>query len=112
MRVLLIDDLRTVEPLEGAQISVARTAAEGLALLKDEEWDLLLLDHDLGETDIRPVVAYLEEKAFLGARVPIGRVIVVSSNPPGAAWIAQGLKRHYDLQVSPAGRSITLHRSP
>jgi len=107
VKVLLVDDIRVMEAAGGDEVTVARTAAEGLKLLQEQSWDLLLLDHDLGDSgDIRPLVRFLEERAFLGPKVPIGMVVVVSSNPPGASWVARGLERHYQLALRPAGPSI------
>lgn len=44
MKVLLIDDLRTIE----RATYTARTYKQGIAALQRERWDVLLLDHDLG----------------------------------------------------------------
>ena len=44
MFVLLIDDLRN----RPATVT-ARNFADGIAALKDRQWDLLELDHDLGD---------------------------------------------------------------
>lgn len=47
MRVLLIDDLRNL-----VADRVARTFDDGINALSNEgPWDLLLLDHDYGDTD-------------------------------------------------------------
>jgi hypothetical protein len=105
-RALLIDDLREVEAGLDWEVSVARTPAEGLDHIV-RGWDLLLLDHDLGDAgDVRPIVRLLEERAFLGDPIQIGRVVIVSSNPVGAEWIAAGLRRIYPLDMRPAGRTI------
>jgi len=44
MKILLIDDLKTFP-----NCTICRTYDAGLAALSSESWDLLLLDHDLGE---------------------------------------------------------------
>ncbi|HEX2093898.1 MAG TPA: sigma-54 dependent transcriptional regulator [Longimicrobiaceae bacterium] len=51
MKVLLLDSdrsfVRTLEPeLDGAQLQVAHVQAEGLRLIREGGWDLLLLDAD------------------------------------------------------------------
>lgn len=47
MRTLLIDDMRNI-----AGDRVARTFDDGIAALTNEgPWDILYLDHDLGEVD-------------------------------------------------------------
>ncbi len=48
MRTLLIDDLREI-----AVDRVARTFLDGIAALKEGSWDLVLLDHDLGDPNPR-----------------------------------------------------------
>jgi hypothetical protein len=107
-RLLLIDDIREVEAHSAWDITIARTPTEGLEQIV-RGWDLVLLDHDLGDAgDVRPVVSLLEERAFLGRPVPIGHVIVVSSNPVGADWIAAGLRRIYAVDVQPASAVISL----
>jgi hypothetical protein len=106
MRLLLIDDLREVEAAAGWDVTIARTPAEGLEQII-KGWDLLLLDHDLGDVgDVRPIVRLLEERVFLGDPIQIGRIVVVSSNPVGAEWIAAGLRRTYSVEVRPAPRVI------
>jgi hypothetical protein len=44
MSTLLIDDIRNL-PAD----AVARTYDAGIALLKSQKWNILLLDHDLGD---------------------------------------------------------------
>ncbi len=107
-RLLLIDDLREVEVGPGWEATVARTPDEGLEQIV-KGWDLLLLDHDLGDVgDVRPIVRLLEERAFFGDPIQIGCIVVVSSNPVGAEWIAAGLRRTYPVDVRPAGHTIVV----
>src|SRR5437899_1940719 len=107
VRVLVVDDIRGIDAPDGAEVVIARTAEDGIEALGYGPWDRVYLDHDLGDAgDVRPLVTLLERRAFEGAPVPIERVVVVSNNPPGAEWIAAGLRRHYDVRVRPAGRVI------
>lgn len=54
-RLLLIDDIREVEPDPAWDTVIARTPSEGLEQIA-KGWDLVLLDHDLGEPgDVRPI---------------------------------------------------------
>lgn len=46
MKSLLIDDLRCFE-----NVTIARTFDDGLKHLREQKWDVLYLDHDLGEDD-------------------------------------------------------------
>ncbi|MDM4721544.1 hypothetical protein QTQ03_18825 [Micromonospora sp. WMMA1363] len=67
--------------------------------------DELWLDHDLGGDDtIWPVVEILEQAAFEKRPFDIGVVNVHSSNPGGAAKIAQVL-RHWGYRVHVASGS-------
>jgi hypothetical protein len=94
MRTLVIDDLRVVRP-EFGEVTYARTPNEGVRLLADERWDLVLLDHDLGmdiktrtELDIWPCISYIEENA-----VDFGDTVfyIVTSNPWGALRMGAAL---------------------
>ena len=90
MRVLLIDDERNLE----ADV-IARTYEAGIAELKKERFDLLLLDHDLGEIHIEfgrvhentgyDIMCFLEENPeYLPKRIEC-----VSNNPCGRRRIEQ-----------------------
>ena len=95
LRTFLIDDLRSF--VDGRSAEVARTSADGIALLKRNQAqrvDELWLDHDLGEDDtIWPVVEVLERAAFEGRLFDVGVIFVHSANPAGAARMSQALGR-------------------
>lgn len=78
MKILLIDDLRNQE---GA--TIARTFEDGLIYLAAESWDLLLLDHDLGNPDPDKngykILCWLEENT---QHIP-GEIMLVSANGSG-----------------------------
>lgn len=78
MRTLLIDDMRNLEA-----DYIARTFEDGImALDKMGPWDLLLLDHDLGQEDGKDgtgIVNWLEQNTN---KMP-KEVRIVSSNPVG-----------------------------
>jgi len=104
--LLVVDDMRIFPNLDAVY---ARTSREGLVALSLIEavggsLDLLLLDHDLGllpdgtPDSIKPVVLWLEERAVEGRRLPIKKIIVISSNPVGAQMIEQALSRHYNVR--------------
>lgn len=101
-KILLIDDLRNFRFVpEGTEVVAARTSAEALAVLADEQthWDEIWFDHDLGEPNgadpdtTMPVVDYLSERAFFGNPVSVGKVFIHSSNPPGVRQMAASLTR-------------------
>lgn len=94
MRVLLIDDLRDLDYVVGSYLGkdtndllgvVERTYDGGIAALKNGPWDVLFLDHDLGDYENGVertgynVVCFLEENPeFLPKKI-----ILVTSNPVG-----------------------------
>lgn len=90
MRTLLIDDLRSL-----TADKTARTYDEGIVALQEEVWDLLLLDHDLGEPEDKKtgygIVSWLEANPQHLPKM----VQVVSSNPVGRANIERVLQRFY-----------------
>lgn len=102
--VVLVDDLRSFA--DGTPAVVARTSAEAVHLLDHQlaltTIDELWLDHDLGgEDSIWPVIERLEERAFTGRRLEVGRVYVHSGNPVGAQRMVVALRR-LGYPVSPA----------
>lgn len=92
MSTLLIDDQRTL-PVD----RIARTYAEGIAALAEQHWDILYLDHDLGDfsgVDGKELTGYdvacwLEQNP---QHLP-GRVEIVTSNPVGRRNIESALQR-------------------
>ena len=103
MRILLIDDLRDLRVLApryvGNQSYEGRTARnyeDGVQALQEGGWDLLLLDHDLGdprqpEKTGYDIMVFLEENQEL---LP-GKIACVSSNPVGRARINQVIDKLY-----------------
>ena len=94
MTTLLIDDLRT-----GAVDKTVRNYADGIAALAEQHWDVVYLDHDLGDfsgPDGRELTGYsiacwLEEHP---QHMP-GRIEIVSSNPTGRGNIMRALAKFY-----------------
>ncbi|GAA0442947.1 hypothetical protein Aca07nite_63970 [Actinoplanes capillaceus] len=109
--VILVDDLRSFA--DGRPAEVARTSAEGVALLeahRGRRIDELWLDHDLGGEDtIWPVVEVLERAAFEGRPIEIDLISVHSANPVGAARIRQALDRcGYRVRAATGLREVGL----
>lgn len=99
MKTILIDDIRNL-PAD----RVARTFEDGIEALKNEgPWDLLLLDHDLGQEDGKDgtgIVNWLEENKNLMPK----EVIIVSSNPVGRNRMRLVLDKIYrDLWIETNG---------
>jgi hypothetical protein len=90
MRTLLIDDIRKIK----ADVT-ARTFQEGIDALKKEKFDILYLDHDLGDPDPKhtgyDIMNFLEEHQ---EHLP-SKIIIVSSNPVGVLKINSVIKRLY-----------------
>lgn len=84
-RWLLIDDTRNLNC-----DNIARTYEEGLFFLRNEKWDVLCIDHDLGEEDERKNGYTLINIAIEEGVLP-RRVQIVSSNPVGVKNIALAL---------------------
>jgi CheY-like chemotaxis protein len=104
MRILLIDDLRDLRILAPRYIGdasyegrTARNYNDGIRALHDGPWDLLLLDHDLGDYENGvertgyDIACYIEEHPEL---LP-AKTIVVSSNPVGRQKINQVVEKLY-----------------
>jgi len=88
MNVLLIDDIRHVP----VATKVARTFQEGIDALQSQKWDILLLDHDLGEEKSGyDVMCWLEQNPD---HLP-GEIACVSANPVGKARIEQVIRKLY-----------------
>lgn len=94
MQTLLIDDKRTLDVTV-----IARNYNDGIAALQERQWDVLYLDHDLGdftgpngsERNGYHIVCFLEANPeFLPKRIE-----VVSSNPVGRSNIAAVLGKFY-----------------
>jgi hypothetical protein len=78
MRTLLIDDKRNIEATR-----VARTFEDGIKALSEEgPWDVLYLDHDLGQEDGKDgtgIINWIEANTqFLPKKIEL-----VTSNPVG-----------------------------
>jgi hypothetical protein len=78
-KTLLIDDMRDINATR-----IARTYDEGITALKEGGWDVLYLDHDLGDMAIPErtgytVLCFLEENPQY---LPV-RIELVTSNPVG-----------------------------
>lgn len=94
MKILLIDDRRF---LEGARI--ARNFADGIAALQEEKFDILYLDHDLGDfsgPEGRELTGYTVA-CWLEANpehLP-DKLLLVSDNTVGQGRIRLALEKYY-----------------
>ena len=92
MATLLIDDQRDL-PVD----RIARTFSEGIAALIEQHWDVLYLDHDLGdfsgaggrELTGYDVACWLEQNP---QHLP-DRIEIVTNNPAGRSNIEFVLRR-------------------
>ncbi len=90
MRKLLIDDQREYDGMT----QIARTFEAGLKALKEGNWDVLYLDHDLGQPEPKngyQLLCWLEEHPeFLP-----GQIVLVTSNPVGRQKMQAVLDKFY-----------------
>lgn len=106
-KVLVIDDVRSIEGLAEDYITVARTYEAGMFALKHQgPWDILYLDHDLGQEETGYDIAkFLEEHInFLPKEVKC-----ISSNPVGRKNILQAVESAFKRKgktVSTAGKVL------
>lgn len=91
MRILFIDDMREVTATDPAsELVVARTIAEAADALLSGSWDEVYFDHDMGSDEngepitTRALARWVVESQLT---LSIGRILVHSSNPVGAAWL-------------------------
>ena|ERR1700749_3668811 len=88
MRILLIDDIRLPSYIESTygiegEYTVAKDYEAGIECLKNGQYDMLCLDHDLGNADAKTgydVMCFLEENPQY---LPKG-IFIVSANPIGS----------------------------
>ena len=94
-RVLVIDDVRTFT----FDAAYARDVQAAISLLSDG-WHDVWFDYDLANGEsVRPVVEWFLEQIRLGTPPAMGMVIIHSSSPAGAKWIAAHLRDHYPTRV-------------
>jgi response regulator of citrate/malate metabolism len=88
MKVLMIDDLKKIEEFftkeeiaTFSRLEIARTYKEGMRLLDEENWDLLLLDHDLGGfKDGMDILDYLEIKLLINPLAVPKKIKIITKN--------------------------------
>ena len=86
-RHLLIDDMRNIRADR-----VARTFEAGIKALEEEIWDVLWLDHDLGQEDGKDGTGIMNWLEAHPDRLP-KRIVCVSSNPVGRDRITKISRR-------------------
>lgn len=99
-KILLIDDMRTEAVIYNQYgfkpTHIARTFDEGIEALKDWNWDILYLDHDLGDPDPNKtgygIMKFLEENRD---RLP-SEIVLVTANPVGRQNMMAVIKRIYE----------------
>lgn len=90
LRKLLIDDQREYNGMT----KVAKTFEAGLEALKDGHWDVLYLDHDLGQPEPKNgyrILCWLEENPEFLPR----QIVLVTSNPVGRQKMQAVLDKLY-----------------
>ena len=92
MKVLYVDDIRFPHQI-GAEITVARTYDEAIQYI-DNSYDIISLDHDLGEEK----TGYDIAKYIVENQIKVRAVVIHSANPVGKFNINQ-LLTHYGYKV-------------
>lgn len=106
---LLVDDMRDFRDLQQptGELIVCRNSVDALSqLAAHKKFDSAWLDHDLGGYDtIRPVIDWILEN-----KPVIGRIYVITSNPPARQMMLQTLLRAgYYVYAVQAGEIFTVH---
>lgn len=103
MKILLIDDMREAQyvrnPMrtdgalfDNGDVVTARTVEQGLELLRQDDYDLLLLDHDMGDRNGMEVLSFLE--GWPG-HIP-RNIFLVTANIVAGPRMMDVLKRFYE----------------
>ncbi len=100
-RVLVIDDVRVFhwnpDIFGEPETTYARTPEGGIKALSEDEWDTVMLDHDLGwNVDIMQVVDWAIENRD---SVRVGRFYSHSSNPTARKRVAQKLLPYFSVNL-------------
>jgi len=88
MHILLIDDLRNLE----MATKTVRTFEEGIDALQERIWEILYLDHDLGQPEPKngyQILCWLEEHFEHCPRA----IVLVTANPVGRKKMEMVLKK-------------------
>ncbi len=97
MIILFVDDVRNpdIKMLPSDILIVSRDYENTIKLLDENEFDVVFLDHDLGEEKTGyDVITYLEEKIFTNQwNKKIPQIICHSANPVGYAKISSVIKK-------------------
>lgn len=113
MRILVIDDERTfnhhklgdfvgVEHLYDS-VLYARTLDQAAEQFWDTDtvWDVVFLDHDLGNNqDMRFLTRSLEREAYAGTLFPVRKFIIHSMNPLGRKEMYDALHKFYNVEFA------------
>lgn len=93
MNILVIDDLKNIKENPGEFVKYARTYNDGIKQLKNKKWNLLYLDHDLGDDKTGyDIINWLDQnKEFLPDEIKC-----ISMNPVGRDKINKVIKKLYE----------------
>ncbi len=104
MATLMIDDVRKPDfvrltddgPVSVQVDKVCRTYDEGLSALKSQKWDVLLLDHDLGDPDPKKtgygIMCWIEANPD---QKP-GEIVLITANVVGRKNMEMVIKKLYN----------------
>ena len=110
MRILFLDDdanrHKKFQSLLGIKYYPAYTAEEAISFLKSSQFDLVSLDHDLGnevyvDSFGETPTGYTVAKWIAENKPKIGAIVLHSLNPPGVANMKSILRNDYYLFICP-----------
>jgi len=108
MRILVIDDERTLENIFAdtkTSVIYVRNYHDAAMLLfgNPPRFDVVYLDHDLGDgPDGGDLTAQIEERAYKGELLDIGKFVIHSMNPIGRMRMYNALHRFYNVEFARA----------
>jgi CheY-like chemotaxis protein len=108
MKILFLDDMKSRRDVfqknaVGHSVDFAITAQEAIAFLKNNEYDVIYLDHDLEDSHYQSNEDHHEDGRFVANHLKDmtqhhGKIVIVHSlNPIGRANIASILDKDFDV---------------
>lgn len=119
-RILVIDDLRIFEPLEGEEIVHVRTWQEGERQLDTCSWDEVWLDWALGHDEhgeqltMKFLVDQIEAWTVEGymSMNDIGMFVSITDEDYGRRYMLAALSPHYPIEVGKREFRINWDETP
>lgn len=107
MKILVVDDERTLTKLEGSgfyvgknEVTHCRVTTSAWMLITSNEYDQVWLDHDMGDQkDVTWLTNMIERLAIEKEELlDIGEFIIHTSNPVARMRMSQALSKFYNVR--------------